>query len=134
MGAAWPIEVAPRTPLEARVAALWAEQLGAGRVGVNDSFFALGGDSIQGALFINRLQRELDAIVYVMALFDHPTVAQFASYLTESYHDSLVAKGWLASPGTAAAETAPEILATSAIPELPEDTAADLAALERYLA
>src|SRR3954464_12882361 len=108
MGAAWPIEVAPRTPLEARVAALWAEQLGAGRVGVNDSFFALGGDSIQGALFINRLQKELDAIVYVMALFDHPTVAKFAAFLEESYRDALVAAGWIAADGGAEEEGDPD--------------------------
>ncbi len=50
-------------------------------MGVHDNFFELGGDSIQGAMFINRLQRELGRIVYVMALFDAPTVAELAEYL-----------------------------------------------------
>lgn len=38
--------VSPRTPVEATLAQLWAEMLGIERVGVEDDFFALGGDSI----------------------------------------------------------------------------------------
>ncbi len=119
--AAW---VAPRTPVESRLAAIWSEQLGGARVGVHDSFFALGGDSIQGALFVNRLQRELDAIVYVMSLFDFPTVAQFAAYLEGSYREALAAAGWIAA-GDGVGET-----------DGPEDDAADtadMAALAGYL-
>ncbi|HEX8189579.1 MAG TPA: amino acid adenylation domain-containing protein, partial [Pyrinomonadaceae bacterium] len=37
----------PRTEAEALLAAVWAEVLGVGRVGINDNFFALGGDSIR---------------------------------------------------------------------------------------
>jgi amino acid adenylation domain-containing protein len=96
----------PRTPLEARLAAMWSEQLGVARVGAHDGFFALGGDSIQGALFVNRLQRELDAIVYVMALFDHPTVARFAAYLQASHGAALAAAGWIAAAPREAAVVA----------------------------
>jgi amino acid adenylation domain-containing protein len=99
---------APRTPVESRLAAMWSEQLGVERVGRRDGFFVLGGDSIQGALFVNRLQRELDAIVYVMALFDHPTVARFAAYLEESYRDALVAVGWLCGTGAEEGEAPDE--------------------------
>ncbi|HZF08613.1 MAG TPA: amino acid adenylation domain-containing protein [Thermoanaerobaculia bacterium] len=123
-------QVAPRNPVESRLAALWREQLGSGDIGVHESFFELGGDSIQGALFVNRLQRELDAIVYVMALFDHPTVAQFAAYLEESYRDALVAKGWLA-----AAPDGKTVEAVAAEDDA-ADTAdiADLAALMGHMA
>jgi len=78
---------APRTELERRLADMWRELLGIERVGIHDSFFELGGDSIQGAMFINRLQKELGRIVYVMALFDAPTVAAFAEYLSTAYPD-----------------------------------------------
>ncbi len=40
---------APRTPLEARLVALWAEVLGRERVGLHDDFFDLGGHSLLGA-------------------------------------------------------------------------------------
>ena len=39
--------VAPRTPDELRMAAAWAQVLGVAEVGVHDSFFDLGGDSIR---------------------------------------------------------------------------------------
>ena len=38
--------VAPRTELEKQLAALWAEVLGHGHVGIRDNFFDLGGDSL----------------------------------------------------------------------------------------
>ncbi|MEM8934360.1 MAG: amino acid adenylation domain-containing protein, partial [Acidobacteriota bacterium] len=69
--------VAPRSALEVRLAELWCELLEVDTVGIDDDFFALGGDSIRGALFVNRLQRELDAGIYVMSRFDAPTVRGF---------------------------------------------------------
>jgi amino acid adenylation domain-containing protein len=78
----------PRTPLETRLAAMWQELLRVERIGIHDSFFELGGDSIQGAMFVNRLQQELGQIVYVMALFDAPTVAGFAAYLESAYPEA----------------------------------------------
>ncbi|WP_433400531.1 amino acid adenylation domain-containing protein [Streptomyces sp. CA-146814] len=70
--------VAPRTPVEQRLADIWAEVLGLDRVGVHDSFFALGGDSIK---FIGVLARARAAGLRFtfQALFAHPTVAQLAT-------------------------------------------------------
>ncbi len=84
----------PQTPVERRLAALWLEQLGLEQLGVEDDFFDLGGDSIQAALLINRLQRELDSVLYVMALFDAPTVRALADYLEHHYREALDAAGW----------------------------------------
>jgi amino acid adenylation domain-containing protein len=77
--------VAPRTPLEQLLAALWRDLLGLEAVGVHDSFFELGGNSIQAALFANRLQTLLGEVVYVVAVFDAPTIAELARYLAEHY-------------------------------------------------
>jgi len=94
--------VAPRTPLEERLAGMWQELLRIEGIGVHDSFFELGGDSIQGAMFINRLQEELGQIVYVMALFDAPTVADFAAYLERSYPEASARLGGKAHEESAA--------------------------------
>jgi amino acid adenylation domain-containing protein len=88
------VRTEPRTALERRLAALWSEHLAGAAVGADDSFFALGGDSIQGAMLVNRLQHDLGAVVYVMALFDFPTPARFAAHLEESYGEALEAAGW----------------------------------------
>jgi thioesterase domain-containing protein len=81
--------VAPRTLLEEFLAGLWREVLQVETVGAFDHFFELGGSSIQGAMLINRLQQRLGARVYVVALFDSPTVAGLAHYLGEALPDTI---------------------------------------------
>lgn len=73
--------VAARTPLEDSLAQLWRDVLRIERIGVHDHFFELGGNSIQGAVLINRIQEALGERVYVVALFDAPTIAGLAHHL-----------------------------------------------------
>ena len=70
--------VAPRTPAETRMAEIWAEILGAPRVGREDDFFALGGFSLVAARLIARLNAELDVQVSLRNLFEAPTVASLS--------------------------------------------------------
>jgi amino acid adenylation domain-containing protein len=69
---------APRTPLEATIAAVFAEVLGARRVGVLDNFFERGGDSIR-ALRAVGLLRERRCVVSVPQIFRAPTAAGLAA-------------------------------------------------------
>ncbi|HSK78483.1 MAG TPA: amino acid adenylation domain-containing protein, partial [Thermoanaerobaculia bacterium] len=71
----------PYTVLEALVAEAWREVLGGISVGVEDSFFELGGDSIKGAILVNRLQKKLGQRISVADLFGAPTVAGLAAKL-----------------------------------------------------
>ncbi|NPC83010.1 non-ribosomal peptide synthase/polyketide synthase, partial [Pyxidicoccus fallax] len=73
--------VAPRTPTEERLAALWAETLGLERVGAEDDFFELGGHSLLAARLTSRLQKALGRRVSLATLFQHPTVAALATVL-----------------------------------------------------
>jgi amino acid adenylation domain-containing protein len=77
--------VAPRDALEGWVADVWREALGLGAVGVEDNFFAAGGDSIRAALVVNRVQRRLGRPVPVTAIFEAPTAAGFARFLADHY-------------------------------------------------
>jgi amino acid adenylation domain-containing protein len=77
--------VAPRDQLEQILVELWQPVLGLDELGVNDNFFEVGGDSIKGAILINRLQQLVGEYVYVVAIFDAPTVAQLADYLRQHY-------------------------------------------------
>ncbi|MBW8876584.1 MAG: amino acid adenylation domain-containing protein [Acidobacteria bacterium] len=88
----------PETALEQFLAGLFREALKIERVGVDEDFFALGGNSILGAMLINRLQRELGEIVQVVVIFDCPTVGQLAAYLREQ-HPAAVAR-WLPADAT----------------------------------
>ncbi|MEO3754694.1 amino acid adenylation domain-containing protein [Streptomyces sp. B6B3] len=70
--------VAPRTPVEERLAGIWREVLGLGRpVGVHDSFFTLGGDSILSLQVIFRANQQ-GLYFTVKQLFQHQTIAELA--------------------------------------------------------
>jgi amino acid adenylation domain-containing protein len=73
------ISLNPRTPTEQRVAAIVASLLGLQRVGVNDNFFYLGGNSLFGTQVIARLRDAFNVEVPLLKLFDHPTVADLAA-------------------------------------------------------
>ncbi len=70
--------VGPRTPTEQRIAAIVGSLLGLDNVGVNDNFFFLGGNSLFGTQVIARLRDAFNVEVSLLALFDHPTVAECA--------------------------------------------------------
>ena len=69
--------VAPRTPREAEIAAIWAAILKLDHVGIHDNFFELGGHSLLALSVIERMRRAgLQADV--RTLFSKPTVAAMA--------------------------------------------------------
>ncbi|WP_409181044.1 non-ribosomal peptide synthase/polyketide synthase [Amycolatopsis sp. VS8301801F10] len=68
----------PRTDTERAVAGIVAEVLGLDRIGAEDDFFALGGDSILAVQALSRLRRKLGAELSARALFDAPSVAALA--------------------------------------------------------
>ncbi|PYC77440.1 hypothetical protein C7C46_18740 [Streptomyces tateyamensis] len=70
--------LAPRDPFEERLAELWSESLGHPRVGVYDNFFALGGNSLLAATVTAAARSEFEIELPVAALFDGPTVEQWA--------------------------------------------------------
>jgi hypothetical protein len=74
--------VPPRTDLERRVAAIWERFLGIDGIGVDDPFFDLGGNSLVGTAMVRALAAELAVPVPPAALFQHPTVAELAGWLT----------------------------------------------------
>nr|WP_280384294.1 non-ribosomal peptide synthetase [Nocardia wallacei] len=70
---------APSTPIEEIVAGVFAEVLGMERVGADDDFFALGGNSLIATQVVARLSAALDTRVSVRTLFDTPSVAALAA-------------------------------------------------------
>ncbi len=75
--------VAPRTPIEERVAAIWAEVLGVERIGVHDNFFELGGHSLMATQVISRLEEAFAIELGLPAIFKTPTVAALAETVME---------------------------------------------------
>ncbi|CAJ1495604.1 non-ribosomal peptide synthetase [[Mycobacterium] burgundiense] len=75
---------APTTPTEEMLAGIYGQVLGLERVGVDDSFFDLGGDSLSATRVINAVNLSLGGGLAVRAVFESPTVAQLALRIGES--------------------------------------------------
>ncbi|MEV6977382.1 amino acid adenylation domain-containing protein [Kitasatospora sp. NPDC093806] len=69
---------APRAGTESVLAAIWAEVLGAERIGRDDDFFDWGGDSVLSIRVVSRIRAALGIAVPPRQLFDTPTVAGLA--------------------------------------------------------
>ena len=72
---------APDSPTQEILAGIYARVLGVQRVGVDDSFFDLGGDSISAMRLIAAINTGLDAGLSVRTVFEAPTVAELASHI-----------------------------------------------------
>jgi oxalate---CoA ligase len=73
--------VAPRTPLERRLQKIWQDILGLERVGVDDHFLAMGGDSMLATRLANQVSWEFDKTVTVRTLFEAATIREMAAML-----------------------------------------------------
>src|SRR5690606_24435366 len=71
--------VAARTPIEATLAAIWAEVLGRGLVGIHDDFFELGGHSLMATQAMARTRQALGLDIPLRTLFEAPTIARLAA-------------------------------------------------------
>jgi acyl-coenzyme A synthetase/AMP-(fatty) acid ligase len=76
--------VPPRDATQALVAHAFASLLGVPRVGAHDNFFALGGDSLRGAQAVARIGAQAGVDMQPVALFEAPTVEQFARVVDEA--------------------------------------------------
>jgi thioesterase domain-containing protein/acyl carrier protein len=72
---------APATPTEEILAGIYARVLGVERVGVDDSFFDLGGDSLSAMRLIAVINTDLDAGLPVRTVFHAPSVRSLSQQL-----------------------------------------------------
>jgi amino acid adenylation domain-containing protein len=77
--------VVPSTLLEVMLADIYSSLLGADRVGATDSFFDLGGNSLQAMRLIGVLDSELDVDIGAAAVFVAPTPRQLAALLRDKH-------------------------------------------------
>jgi amino acid adenylation domain-containing protein len=72
--------IAPTSPTEIILAGIWASVLGVERIGVHDSFFDLGGDSLLAIQVVSKA-REHDLVISIHQLFQYPNIAALAREL-----------------------------------------------------
>lgn len=83
--------IAPRTPIEERLANMVASLLALDRVSVEDNFFLLGGHSLLGTQLIARIRDAFGVELSLHALFDAPTVCQLSTRIEDLLMEKLQA-------------------------------------------
>jgi amino acid adenylation domain-containing protein len=73
--------VAPRTDMEQRIAEIWGKTLGIEKVGIEDSFFDLGGHSLLLMKVYHELRQTVTLDFPLTDLFQYPTVEALAGHL-----------------------------------------------------
>ena len=76
--------VAPRTPTQERLAAIWCNLLKIERVGITDNFFELGGHSLMVMQVVARIRKELEVEIPIRILFEDPTIIGLAKEVEEA--------------------------------------------------
>ncbi len=76
--------VTPRTDLERAIAEIWMDVLGLQRVGVEDNFFAVGGNSMLMVLLFTRMRERLGRRIDLTSVLSSPTIAGQARALVSS--------------------------------------------------
>ena len=74
---------APNSPMGLRLTAIWEEVLGISPIGINDTFLALGGDSLKATQVANRVLRSFGLNIPLMTILSAATVAKMASIVLE---------------------------------------------------
>ncbi|MEU0600941.1 amino acid adenylation domain-containing protein, partial [Streptomyces sp. NPDC006393] len=100
---------APRGDTERILAEVYADVLGAGQVGIDDDFFASGGDSIRSIQVVARAKTR-GVLVSTREVFEHRTVARLAELVQDRSDEERVVLaelpgggvGWAPLPPTAA--------------------------------
>jgi amino acid adenylation domain-containing protein len=70
--------VAPRTPTEEILAAIWSELLLVERIGVFDDFFELGGHSLMASQIIARVREAFQVEITLRVFFQAPNVSELS--------------------------------------------------------
>ncbi|WP_240360969.1 condensation domain-containing protein, partial [Pyxidicoccus caerfyrddinensis] len=82
--------IAPRAPIEQRLAEVFAQVLRVQRVGIHDNFFERGGHSLLATQVISRIRAVFDVELPLRALFEAPTVAALTARIDAAVHSHAV--------------------------------------------
>jgi len=82
--------VAPRNESEQRLAEIWQKVLAMKRIGIHDSFFELGGDSILATTVASIMTRDLDLEIVVKDLLFYPTIAELGKFVSALRSEALL--------------------------------------------
>ena len=76
-------DTAPRSPIEQKLAGIWANLLGLKHVGIDDNFFQLGGHSLLATQLTSRIRDVFGVDLPLRSVFEAPAIAQLAKVIED---------------------------------------------------
>ena len=70
--------IAPRNEIEETLADIWAKELDLERVGIDENYFNIGGDSIRAIKLLNAINEDFNIELKIVDLFTNETIEKFA--------------------------------------------------------
>jgi polyketide synthase PksJ len=74
----------PNTPIEKEMSEMWQKYFGYDRVGINDDFFELGGDSLKANIMVSKLHKTFAVKIPLSEIFNSPTIKKIAAYMQKT--------------------------------------------------
>jgi len=74
----------PRNDTEKKLVEIWQVMFGIDKVGIEDNFIELGGDSLMATKIITRINQELNILVKLPVFFQNPTIEAIAGNITSN--------------------------------------------------
>lgn len=84
--------VAPRTPIEQRLAEIWRTVLSMDVVGVEDDYYDLGGDSLLATAMFAMIEKTFRIAIPIATLVELPTIAEIAPRIEALLRDAPIGK------------------------------------------
>ena len=79
--------VPPQKEPEQTLVDIWQTLFGFEKLGIQDDFIELGGDSLKAIQIISRVHKELNVLVPLTDFFKEPTIERLADYITNAEKD-----------------------------------------------
>ncbi|MDM2418495.1 amino acid adenylation domain-containing protein [Mycobacteroides abscessus] len=102
----------PVSPVERTIADIYAHTLGLERIGVEDSFFDVGGDSISAMRVVAAINTALDVDLEVWTIFDAPSVRSLSARLNGAVSASPIAESSRTSCASVHGRGVTQVMAT----------------------
>ena len=84
--------VKPKNEVERTIAEAWRKILDIKQLSINDNFFEIGGHSLMMVKLHTLLEETLDTKLSVVELFQYPTIASQAKFLSTSKKEGMITK------------------------------------------
>jgi amino acid adenylation domain-containing protein len=83
--------VAPENHVQEVLAEIWSDLFGYDKVGIDDDFFELGGDSLKVVMVIARIHKKLNVVMTLTEFFKRPTIEKIVEYIETAETSAFVA-------------------------------------------